>query len=64
MRTHVIGLSLLGVCIGFLAWITKLYLEGRNEDLAYSAGAFLITVAVLGLLIALVPSVRRAFTTD
>jgi len=64
MRTHLTGLGLLAVCIGLLAVITRLYFGGRNFDVIYLTGAFLVVVAILGLLIALVPSVRRAFTTE
>lgn len=64
MRTHVIGLGLLGVCVVLLGLITRLYFAGRNYDVIALTGAFLAIIAILGVLIALVPSVRRAFTTE
>ena len=64
MRTHITGLSLLAVCAAVLIVDTRWLLQGRRIEVVMLTGVFLVSVAVLGLLVALVPAVHRALTTD
>lgn len=64
MRTHLTGIVLLAVTAGVLIITTRWFFDGRLSEVSLLIGAFVVVVGVLGLLIALVPAVRRAFTDE
>lgn len=61
MLTHLKGLLLLAVCGALLGLETLLFMSGQWSEMFWTMGIFAGAVAVLGMLLALFPSLLIVF---